>query len=104
MSYIDPHRMIEKTVLIYTTMEGGESHTLFGFSKKSYSELLERGYFDICTGDRETRIRPAYATIATLEDGYDFILEKINIKNGYKKESVPSFNPEGLKRFMEAKR
>ena len=91
MRYINPRRKITETVLLYTRTEGGEVICLFGIGRTEFEKIVEKGYIECKTGDRyPEKIYPAYITLATVEDGYDFQLEKINTQNGYQKNYVPS--------------
>ena len=103
MSFINPHRLIVKTVLLYTELEGGRVEVILGFSKQEYEDTIEKGYFEsLRTGDKPThKIYPAYMAFANIEDGYDFKLELINTNNGFSKGISPLIT---LKEFLEKKR
>lgn len=102
MSYIDPHRLSVKTVILYTKSEGGEVRMLFDRSRDEFEEIIRTGSFldDKCSDRNPDRIYPAYIAFSNIEDGYDFRLEEINIKNGFKKDFMPST----LKKWLEAHR
>lgn len=81
--YINPHRGEDEYWLLYTLSEG-ENFQVTGTSLTEYLDTIARGWFTRRTGDREPdRIYPAYMTIVKALDGYDFVIQRINRRNGH---------------------